>query len=112
MKEKYRDYFYKEATLNPTNLRDKADSFEAELVERFRSDSQLKEMSGYRTMYGGELFYIARPLAVSQTSCLRCHSTPAAAPKSLIETYGNTHGFGWKLNEIVGIQIVFVPVNR
>ena len=28
----YADYFYKDATLNPTNLRDKADDFETEII--------------------------------------------------------------------------------
>jgi HAMP domain-containing protein len=55
------------------------------------------------------LFYIARPITITQESCLRCHSTPEAAPKSMIATYGKENGFGWKLNEIVGTQIISVP---
>src|ERR1700704_688807 len=35
----YQDFQYKEATLNPTNPLNKADGFEASLVERFRRDS-------------------------------------------------------------------------
>lgn len=108
----YRDFFYKEATLNPTNLRDKADGFETQLVERFRQDANVKELSGFRTVPSGEVFYIARPLAISQESCLQCHSTPEAAPRSLIERYGSGGGFGWELNEIVGARIVSVPASR
>jgi len=107
--EEYRNFFYKEATLNPTNLRDKADAFEAKIVERFRNESNTKEISGFRNLPGGEVFYIARPLAVSKESCLRCHSTPEAAPKSQIATYGSEWGFGWKLHEIVAAQIISVP---
>jgi HAMP domain-containing protein len=108
----YQDFFYKEATLNPTNLRDKADSFEAEIVESFRSDRNLKEKTGFRALASGNIFYIARPLVVSKESCLRCHSTPSAAPKSQLATYGDRHGFGWQLNEIVGAKIVSVPESR
>jgi HAMP domain-containing protein len=108
----YQDFFYKEATLNPTNLRDKADAFETKLVEEFRSSSNLKELKGYRSSPGGEIFYIARPLVITKASCLRCHSTPAAAPKSQITTYGNENGFGWKLNEIIGVQVISVPVRE
>lgn len=107
--EEYRNFFYKEATLNPTNLRDKADAFEAKIVERFRNESNTKEISGFRNLPGGEVFYIARPLSVSKESCLQCHSTPEAAPKSQIATYGSEWGFGWKLNEIVTAQIISVP---
>ncbi|MCC5621918.1 DUF3365 domain-containing protein [Nostoc sp. CHAB 5715] len=108
----YRDFFYKEATLNPTNLRDKADVFETEIVERFRNKSDLKELSGFRSIPGGDIFYIARPLPVSEQSCLVCHSVPEAAPPSMINLYGTANGFGWKLNEIVGAQIITVPANN
>jgi HAMP domain-containing protein len=107
----YSDFFYKEATLNPTNLRDKADSFESNLVKRFQDDRALSELTGYRASPAGDLFYIARPLSITQESCLRCHSTPEKAPKSQLTTYGRDNGFGWKLNDIVGAQIVSVPAS-
>lgn len=106
---KFADYFYKEATLNPTNPRDQADAFEQGLVAKFRADPSLKILSGYRELKGESLFYTARPLSISKGSCLQCHSTPAAAPKSLIATYGSEHGFGWKIGEIVAAQTMYVP---
>jgi HAMP domain-containing protein len=108
----YNQFFYKEATLNPTNLRDKADTFEAKIVEQFRSQTNLKELTGFRPSPSGDLFYIARPLAVTKESCLVCHSTPDAAPKSLVATYGSENGFGWKLNEIVSAQVMSVPASE
>ncbi len=60
---------------------------------------------------GNEVFYTARPLVVSQSSCLQCHSFPEVAPKTMIEQYGQDNGFGWHLNQIVGAQIVYVPAN-
>lgn len=108
----YKDFFYKEATLDPTNLRDKADSFEAGLVRRFREESNTKEILGFRDLPGGQVFYIARPLAVQKESCLRCHSTADKAPKSQIATYGAENGFGWKLNDIIAAQIISVPAEE
>ena len=58
----------------------------------------------------GRLLYISRPIAITNPGCLACHSTPEAAPATLIAKYGNTNGFGWNLNEIVGAQIVTVPM--
>ncbi len=110
-KEEYQNFFYKEATLNPTNLRDQADRFETQLINRFRKEPETKEISDFRTLPAGEIFYIARPLAVEQQSCLRCHSTPEAAPKSQLATYGTKNGFGWQLHEIIGSQIISVPAN-
>ncbi|BFM38761.1 DUF3365 domain-containing protein [Synechocystis sp. LKSZ1] len=108
----YSDFFYKEATLNPTNLRDKADTFETDVVTTFQQESSLKEKIGFRSLPSGDIFYIARPLAVTKESCLRCHSTPSAAPKSQLATYGDQYGFGWKLNEIVGAQMISVPASK
>lgn len=108
-REQYRDFFYKEATLNPTNLRDKADSFETQIVDSFREQPELTEKTGFRSLPSGKIFYVARPLAISEKSCLRCHSTPEAAPASQIASYGDQHGFGWELDEIVGAKIVSVP---
>lgn len=109
---KYQNFLYKEAALNPTNLRDQADSFESHLIERFRQDLNLKQLEGFRTIGGQELLYISRPLAVTQQSCLQCHSTPEAAPKSQLDSYGSENGFGWKLNSIIAAQTIYVPVRE
>ncbi|MBN3950950.1 MAG: DUF3365 domain-containing protein [Nostoc sp.] len=108
-KPEYKNFFHKDATLNPTNLADKADNFETQLVERFRNDSKTLEITGFRNLSQGEVFYIAQPLKITQAECLRCHSTPDQAPKSQLVTYGSENGFGWQLNQIVSAQIISVP---
>lgn len=110
--EDYKGFFYKEATLNPTNLRDKADGFEKSLIERFRTEPNLQEISDFRTLPGGRVFYIARPLAIKKDNCLRCHGNPSDAPKSQLATYGAENGYGWKLNEIVSAQMISVPAEE
>jgi HAMP domain-containing protein len=105
----YSDFFYKEATLNPTNLRDKADNFEAQLVAQFQNPAAPQEVSGFRSIAGGDLFYIARPIQITDASCLECHGRPAAAPASMIELYGPNNGFGWQMDEIIGAQVISVP---
>lgn len=108
----FSDYFYKDATLNPTNSRDLANEFEAELVQKFRQNSDLQEMSGFHEVAGKNLFYVARPLAIKQQSCLECHSVPSRAPKSQLATYGADHGFGWQMNQIVATQTIYVPAEQ
>lgn len=108
-KPEYKNFFHKDATLNPTNLADKADTFETQLVERFRNEPKTLEITGFRSLSEHEVFYIARPLKITQQQCLRCHSTPDQAPKSQLATYGSENGFGWKLNDIVSAQIISVP---
>jgi HAMP domain-containing protein len=110
MGKKYPDYGYKEATLNPTNPRDRAADWEADLVNRFRSGTDKTELFGERDTPLGRMLYIARPLKITNPACLQCHSTIEAAPKTLLDKYGTANGFGWNLNEIIGAQVVSVPM--
>jgi protein-histidine pros-kinase len=107
---KYPDYFYKEATLNPTNPADRAVEWEADIVNTFRSNESLRESSGVRMTPAGLSLYLARPLQIKDGACLVCHTTPDVAPASMVKTYGPSNGFGWKMNEIIGAQIVSVPM--
>ncbi|KAF3885735.1 MULTISPECIES: c-type heme family protein [Nostocales] len=110
--ERFKDFLYKEAMLNPTNIRDKADTFEATIVKEFQKNKNLKNLSGFRSLLGKNFFYIALPLSITESSCLQCHSTPDVAPKTMIDMYGDRNGFGWKLNMVNGAQIVSIPANE
>jgi HAMP domain-containing protein len=110
LREKFPDYMYKEATLNPTNPQDRAVDWEADVIEDFRNNTKLKEFVGERETATGTSLYLAHPIPAGE-SCLECHSVPSAAPKPMIKKYGSANGFGWKLNEIIGAQIVSVPMS-
>lgn len=111
LRKKYPDYTYKEATLNPTNPRDLASDWEDALIQQFRRGSAGTELSGQRLTATGSALYVARPIKIGNPACLGCHSTPEAAPPAMIKAYGPASGFGWTLNEIVGAQIVSVPMD-
>ncbi|MBS0433885.1 MAG: DUF3365 domain-containing protein [Proteobacteria bacterium] len=103
------EYAYKEATLNPTNPRDRALEWEADVIAEFRKSAELKEFVGERDTPAGRALYIARPIRIADGACLRCHSTVETAPRTLVEKYGPANGFGWQLGEVVGAQLVSVP---
>ena len=105
----YPDYTYKEATLNPTNPRDRATDWEADVVNIFRNDPTRHDFLGERDTPKGPALYMARPIKASP-ACLECHSFPKVAPVSMIKIYGRANGFGWQPNEIIGAQIVSVPM--
>ena len=109
LREKYPEYFYKEATLNPTNPRDRAVDWEEDIIHPFRNRAELTIFDGERMTPSGRALYLARPLRAAK-SCLECHSTPDAAPPEMIKLYGSANGFGWRENEVIGAQIVSVPV--
>ena len=109
LRENHPQYSYKEATLNPTNPRDRAADWEADIIQRFRNDSASHELVGERDTPLGRSLYLARPIR-ADGECLACHSVPAAAPKTVIARYGSDNGFGWQAGEIVGAQLVTVPL--
>jgi protein-histidine pros-kinase len=111
LRKKYPDYSYKEATLNPINPRNRVTDWEADLVQEFRNNLQATELYGERDTATGRSLFIARPIQVKTEACLSCHSSPAAAPASMVKQYGEVNGYGWKLNEIVGAQVVSVPMS-
>jgi HAMP domain-containing protein len=108
--KKYPDYVYKEAALNPTNPRNRAVEWESDIVNDFRNNEIHKELSGTRMTPGGPSMYLARPFQIKDPACLACHTSPETAPAAMIKLYGSSNGFGWKLNEVIGAQIVSVPM--
>ncbi len=109
LRDHHPEYTYREATLNPTNLRDHAADWEADIVQQFRNNPHTKEIVGERDTPMGRSLYLARPIE-ALPQCLVCHSVPAAAPPTLIARYGSNNGFGWQPHEIVGAQLVSVPL--
>jgi protein-histidine pros-kinase len=110
LREKFPDYSYKEAALNPTNPRDRAEDWEADIINEFRGRTNLTMFAGERMTPLGKSLYLARPLRAAP-SCLECHSTPSAAPPAMVVRYGEANGFGWQTNEIIAAQIVSVPAS-
>lgn len=106
----YTDYVMREAALNPTNLDDRATEWEVDLINFFRNNPAEKQHVGERATPTGQVLYVATPI-VAAGGCLQCHTQTSLAPRSMLKHYGPEHGFGWKPNEIVGAQIVSVPMS-
>jgi protein-histidine pros-kinase len=110
LRKKYPEYSYKEATLNPTNPGDRATDWEADIVRNFVQYPERTEMVDERDTPTGRALYIAMPLKIVNPACLECHDTPDRAPRTVIEQYGSSNGFGWKVNDIVAAQIITAPM--
>jgi protein-histidine pros-kinase len=103
------EYSYREATLNPSNPRDRATDWQADIIERFRNDANAREVSGERNTPLGPSLYLAKPIRAT-AECLSCHGRAAAAPATVIARYGRDNGYGWQLGDVIGAQVVSVPV--
>jgi protein-histidine pros-kinase len=112
LKEKnpeYKEFQYREPTLNPTNPEHRAVDWEADIINQFRSGTVQPPLAGERDTPVGQVLYLAKPL-VAGPKCLGCHDTAQSAPPLMVEKYGTANGFGWKVNDIIGAQVVEVPV--
>ena len=110
LRVKFPEYTYKEAALNPTNPNDRASDWEADLIHEFRNNAERKELVVERDTPTGPMLNLARPLGIYNETCLTCHGRVEDAPKTMTDIYGVNNGFGWKLGEIIGAQIVTVPM--
>jgi protein-histidine pros-kinase len=110
VRTKLPEYSYREPTLNPINISDRAGDWEADIINDFRSDANKKETVVTRDTAGGRFVILARPLRVASQACLSCHSTAENAPATLVALYGSQNGFGWKLGDVVGAQVVSIPL--
>ena len=111
LRKKYSDYAYKEAALNPTNPRNRAVEWENDIVNSFRNNPDRGEISGVRDTPTGLSLYLARPFQIKDKACLACHTTAEMAPPAMVKIYGSNNGFGWKHMEVIGAQIVSVPMS-
>jgi HAMP domain-containing protein len=107
----YPQFFYKEAALNPTNPADLARDWEREVIEKLRANPDLIKDVSFQTIDNRSHYTATYPLVIKDESCLTCLSTPDRAPPSMVALYGNKNGFGWKLNETIGAQIISVPMD-
>jgi HAMP domain-containing protein len=103
------DYTFRQPADNPTNPLDRPTEQEAEIIQTLRAQPRLTTLTTERQTSSGAILSLSQPVRVDSKTCLTCHSTPETAPSSMIDVYGTNNGFGWKLGDIVGAQIVSVP---
>lgn len=106
----YPDYSYREVAMNPTNLDDLPTGWEVQLIRDLRADASAMYVLRERHAEHGARHYLAQPIRITEAGCLECHGDPDRAPAALLETYGSINGFGWEMDEVIGAQIVSVPM--
>jgi protein-histidine pros-kinase len=109
VQQQFPDYSFHATALNPTNPSDHPTDWQTDIIDMFRQQPTLAEFISQRDTPSGPILSYSRPIKVADQGCLECHSTPGAAPASMVDLYGSGNGFGWKLNETVGAEIVSVP---
>ncbi|MCL6120198.1 MAG: DUF3365 domain-containing protein [Deltaproteobacteria bacterium] len=104
-------YIYSEPTLNPLNLKNKANPFQQKIIEKFKNNPDIKSLSGYHIFNGRSYFYVMKPV-IAEKGCMICHGNPESKSpitQAIVKKYGNTHGWHWKIGQVVGSLSVLVP---
>ncbi len=105
----YPGYHYREAVLNPTNPKDLAVAWEQKLIARYRQSPGNDEQVEVLASEDGRALHAVRPIRITLAACLQCHGQPQDAPAALRQRFPAMGGFGWRLGEVIGAQIVTVP---
>ena len=109
-RKRFPDFFYKEASLNPTNPSDLAKGWEVDIVKSLKGDPQIDHDVRVISTENGSFYTVSYPLKLGSEACMPCHSTPDQAPASLVSLYGNKNGFGYVFEDLIAAQIISVPM--
>lgn len=110
--KKVPDYIFKQATKNPLVDSNKADAWELALIELFHKNNNLVDQEGRIEKNGESYYYFAKPVRVTDASCLECHGDPASAPEEQTDIYGTESGYHWEEGDTVSTLIVYIPLRK
>ncbi len=112
VRKSFADYVIKFSAENPRNRSNlPSGEGEVELLRLFAERPDIQEWSGQITLRGVRYYAHASPMRI-ETDCLQCHGRPEDAPQSLLADYGREAGFGKRLGEVAGMDLVAIPVSR
>ena len=105
------DYVYRRVALDPMNPKDRADTFEKAMINRFALQrDKVRTWKGLIEMKGHRYFAYFKAVRMER-SCLLCHGRLSISPKALIVRYGAAGGHNWKVGSIVGVESIAIPVD-
>jgi len=90
---------FRQASINPLNPKNKADTFETDLIKQF-NNREITKYKNIKTINGEKHLYLAIPFKKVTPQCMKCHNAPENSPSDLVKMYGDSSGYGYKLDEI------------
>ncbi|MCK5515502.1 MAG: DUF3365 domain-containing protein [Desulfobulbaceae bacterium] len=106
------DYIFKQATIDPLHLANKADKEDLRIIATFKQQPNKTSDEGTISKNDQLYYYFAQPIKIDSPKCLRCHGDPKNAPEGVVTRYGTEHGYNWKIGEIASAYIVYVPLKK
>ena len=103
------EYYIKVASDNPLNSKNLPEPLETKLLNEFRANADIKEITETGLIKGRQFLVSARPSKANQ-ECMLCHGDPKEAPLPVTSKYGMTSGYNYQLGNVVGTIGVGVPL--
>jgi HAMP domain-containing protein len=102
-------YVIRNVSDNPLNPANSPEPFERSLLNDFRVHRDLTEIQTEGILDGKSMLVSAAAIS-SKPGCLRCHGEPDKVPEEISTAYGRTSGYHYKDGDIVGLELVGVPL--
>lgn len=104
-----KDYVYSRVSDNPLNPKNKADSLHEKMISYFRKNRDQKSWNGIIKIEFEEYLIRIRGIT-AEKGCLKCHGSPANAPRGVVKKYGTKSGFDWREGDVIGVESVTIPL--
>ncbi len=104
-------FVYRRVGVGARNPDYEANDMERAFIARFEADPALTRLDQF-TEVDGERNFITVCAQRYEEACMHCHGDPAVAPRELIARYGAERGFGRKVGDLAGIDLVRLKVQR
>ena len=95
---------------NPRNPANRATPAELRMIEHFQRNPDARQTTAEIEMSGERRMACFVPRLITE-SCLRCHGDPKDAPAELVAQYGNSAGFGRKVGDVAGVDMVSISLD-
>ena len=102
-------FVFRRVAKNARNPEFEVTTAEEVLFNRFLADPKLTRIEEVIDQGDAGRLLIARPVRFT-ADCLRCHGLPENAPAVLLQMYGSQRGFYRQEKELVGLEVVSVPL--
>ncbi len=105
-------YYYKDAAINARNPNNEADSIERIFLHEVNTNPDAQEQSGIASFGGKKYYYVMERGENLEKSCMKCHSTPEAAPGGLVDLFGKEKSFHRNEGEVISVVSVRIPLDE
>jgi len=114
---RFEDYVIKFSSENPRNPKNQSDQEERAILAYFREHPEADDWKGtlhLRTRATDQLqeYYVYSRARRIREECLRCHGQPEDSPRALLASYGSKGGFGYRVGDLAGMDVIGIPMSR